>query len=46
LLLGAEGEKVRLRKRVIAMRRRRHRLSMRGRLRHRRRMAELLKAKK
>jgi hypothetical protein len=37
---------MRLRERVIAMRRRRYRLSMRDRLRHRRRMAELLKAKK
>jgi hypothetical protein len=42
----AEGEKVRLRERVIAMRHRRHRLSMRDRLRHRRRLVEIgLKAK-
>jgi hypothetical protein len=42
----AESEEVRLRERVIAMSHRRRRLSMRDRLRHRRRLVELgLKAK-
>jgi hypothetical protein len=40
--LGAEGEKVRLRERVIAIRHQRHRLSMRDRLRHRRRLVEIV----
>jgi ferredoxin-NADP reductase/MOSC domain-containing protein YiiM len=44
--LGLKVKKVRLRERVIAMRHRRHRLFMRARLRHRRRLVELgLKAK-
>jgi hypothetical protein len=42
----AEGEKVSLRERVIAMKRRRHRLSMRDRLRYRCRLVERLKVKK
>ena len=43
----AESEEARLRQRVIAMRHRRYRLSMRDRLRHRRRLVEIwLKAKK
>jgi hypothetical protein len=41
------AKKSSLRGRIIAMRRRRHRLSMRDRLRHRRRLVEIgLKAKK
>jgi hypothetical protein len=39
-------EKASLRGRIIAARRRRHRVSIRDRLRYRRRLVELLKAKK